>query len=503
MKKIKKKKKLIIICLIIMIIVITVIKNNASKSIEEKKIETEKIEKRTISQSISATGTITTDDNQTVISTLSGTEVATVNVTEGQKIEVGDVICTFDMSTVESNFSNAKSTANISNAQSDLSIQAAQRNLDDAVKNRDSQIVGAQTEVAATQKAYEDAQNQLNTLTNSIAANQSKIATLNANISEIQSELAKIPNTDATYVELNNKISSMTVEIETLNTEIAGLQAQVAEMQPQVNNLKTAFDTAVSNLNKVTSAADSNVASMQDSLKSAELTAQSGNIAQSNELKTYEDQLEKGIVTATVSGVVTSVGVKVGDIYAGGNIATIEGNEQFIIESEIDEYDIADVEVGMKVLIKTDSTRDEELEGKVIYVSPSATVNNSLASSATTNSGSATYKIKISLDTPNDRLRLGMNAKLSIIAEQKEAVWSVPYNAVSDREDGTKYITILKDETTEETEEIDVTTGIEGAYYIEIISDKIHDGMKVVLPDIENDDTVEALLQAMGADGGI
>ena len=96
-----------------------------------------------------------------------------------------------------------------------------------------------------------------------------------------------------------------------------------------------------------------------------------------------------------------------------------------------------------------------------------------------------------------------MNAKLSIIVQAKENVWSVPYNAVLEREDGTNYIEILKNEETEEIEEIDVTTGIEGAYYIEIISDKLENGMKVVLPNIETDNSIENLLEIMGADGGI
>ena len=45
--------------------------------------------------------------------------------------------------------------------------------------------------------------------------------------------------------------------------------------------------------------------------------------------------------------------VKKGDLYSGSAIAVVEGCNEFIIEAEIDEYDIPDVEVGMKVLIKT------------------------------------------------------------------------------------------------------------------------------------------------------
>ena len=48
---------------------------------------------------------------------------------------------------------------------------------------------------------------------------------------------------------------------------------------------------------------------------------------------------------------ITSLNVSEGDMYLGSGIATIKGSENFIIQSEIDEYDIPDIKVGMKVLI--------------------------------------------------------------------------------------------------------------------------------------------------------
>ena len=122
----------------------------------------------------------------------------------------------------------------------------------------------------------------------------------------------------------------------------------------------------------------------------------------------------------------------------------------------------------------------------------------------TTSTGTnATYKIEISLDTQNDRLRLGMNAKLSIITEMQEDVWAVPYNAIYEREDGTHYIEVAKDENGENKEEIDVTKGIEGSYYAEIKSDKLKPDMKVILPKVEAGDSMQELLEMMGADAGI
>jgi len=113
------------------------------------------------------------------------------------------------------------------------------------------------------------------------------------------------------------------------------------------------------------------------------------------------------------------------------------------------------------------------------------------------------YKIEISLDSQNDRLRLGMNAKLSIITEMEENVWTVPYNAIYEKEEGTHYIEIAKDETGENKEELEVEIGIEGTYYTQIKSDKIKSGMKIVLPKVESGNSIESLIEMMGADAGI
>ena len=197
---------------------------------------------------------------------------------------------------------------------------------------------------------------------------------------------------------------------------------------------------------------------------------------------------------------------KAGDYYAGGALLTIEGVESFIVETEIDEYDIADIKEGMEVVIKTDATRDEELAGKVISVAPASTANAATSAmtgmgTATTGSSSATYTVKIELTTPNDRLRLGMNAKLSIITNKSENVLAVPYDAITEKEDGTKSVTIIKDDNSEE--EINVTTRLESGYYTEISSDKLKAGMKVKLPKIDGSSSVDELLNSMGATAGM
>lgn len=580
MKKIKNKKKKIIIAIVVLVIIVVIINFSKPKEVNEVKIETEAIEKRTIAQSISSTGVIKANDTKDVTSTLTGMKITSVNVKEGQKVSAGDVICTFDTSTLANNLNDLQKSVSVTNAQTNLGMEGSKRSLNDAIVARDTQISESKKQVDSAANAYNDVQNQLNQVNAQLANQSAALATLepqyiqaeanfknvenaykekernyNSKLNDVNVKQAEINSLQAQLAQMNangtpdtngnvaNQIATKETELQTLNTQlnvvqtdfelyktstfntavqnftpiqsqytalsqaVSGLQAQVSSLNANASSLKSAYDGTVTAYNTAVATSNSSVASMQDNVTNQQLASSIGTQSQTTQIKELQKQLAEGNLTAGVSGTVTKVNVKAGDVYTGTSIATIEGCEDFIVEAEIDEYDIADVKTGMKVLIKTDATRDEELQGKVIYTAVSSTGSASSAASGMTtgmaSSGNATYTVKIALDTPNDRLRLGMNAKLSIITEMKENVWTVPYDSVYTREDGTKYIEIAKNETGEEKEELDVQTGTEGSYYIEIISDKLKDGMKIVLPQIDAGDSIENLLEMMGADAGI
>lgn len=576
-KKIFKnnKKKIIVISIILLILLIIIISNIFKpKETTESKLEIEPIKKRSIGTSIAATGVIEASNTKNVVSTLTGSEIKTVNVKEGDKVTPGQVICTFDTSTIQDALNTAQKSLGISQAQANVGIESARRNLNDAIKNKDTQISTTQADVDNALKAYQDAQNQLENAKKDLSQKQlaldsfnktygTQIAEGNAkknayddatnkyNTQLAVTDTAKLKyetfldpvtgapkdSLDAQYVEALNTYNSeqqkllqakttldnigndylagkanydnLNSQLQNLTTQIAQSQSAIPTLEQTVNSLKTTYEKASQALNSASTTADSTIASMQDSLSNAELSSDLNRTTQQAQIDTYKDQISKGILTSTVSGTVTAVNVKPGDIYSGSTIAVIDGVNEFIIEAEIDEYDIADINVGMEVLIKTDATRDEELKGRVIFVASSATENQASQmagmSTSMNTSGNATYKIQISLDSENDRLRLGMNAKLSIITDSRENVWAVPIDAIHERDNGTKYIEVLKNENEniEQKQELDVVTGLESSYYVEINSDKLTDGMQVIMPEIEGNNSMETLIELMGADAGL
>lgn len=529
-KKWTKKKKIIVFILAILIVIIAF---NAlkPKEVEEEKIETEAVQKRNIAQSVSATGVISTENTKSVTAPLTGMQVKTVDVKEGQKVAVGDVICTFDTSDVQYNLAVTQDTKNLSAAQANIGTQSAQRSLNDAVKDRNelaNDVDVLQKTMDGANINLKNAQTNLQTQSPALTAEVKELTieleNLNLEKKNIEDEINSTPvagqnvsGVDNSVVQngsptadLENKLEGIKADISAKSDALAKKQAELDSLQDAVTDWSKKYNNAVTSYNTAKEALEQTdskqIPNLQDSVATSQISASMSNNQTKTTIKSMQDQIQDGIVKSTVSGTVTKVNVKTGDMYAGTEIALIEGCEDFIVEAEIDEYDIPDIEVGMKVLIKTDATREEELEGKIIYTAPSATQSASSLAGMTataTTGGTATYKVKIALDTPNDRLRLGMNAKLSIITDSRENVWSVPFEAVYEREDGTHYIEILKDEKTEEKQELTVEKGLEGTYYVEIISNELNENMQVVLPKIEAGNSLEDLIEMMGAEAGL
>ena len=383
--------------------------------------------------------------------------------------------------------------------------------------------------------------------------------------------------------EFMNELKSLQSSYNTsrqLEAECASLQQEVASWQSKYNTAKSnessyekAYEQAVStsesklqaydkqkrNLEDTTKNAENAVINKTESLTTAQLNALSSGNNEEDKVEQYQQQLNDCAVEAPMSGVISAVNIAEGDTYNGTAIVTIDDISSFEVTAQIDEYDIGKIEKGQKVVIKTNATGDEELEGTVKIVSPRAS----------TGGNEVTYTVIISVDTPSEMLRMDMTAKLSIILESKENVLTVPYEAVQEEESGKFYVEVVDDaiESNQTSQEInaeqiaegmgqknmpqkpegmdwdnmsggmgegnrpqrmnsdnnskisngsseeasEVTTrriyiekGIESDYYIEIISDEVIEGMEVVVPNSgeENSRNIQNMMMGRGPMGG-
>lgn len=481
----KGKKRWIIIGVVAVVIIAIVVGVAAAGASKQDVVQTEgsveKITKRTIANSISGNGVVEAANKQDVTGGSYGMTVATVNVEVGDTVAEGDVICVFDTEDIDEQIKDLQQRIN------DTEADRAAQNAD-----YDQRMVDANT----------DRQEQINTATANLEEAKADLAEAEADLEQKQAEYeAYINDEDPTHTSSSLEAIQMEAVIETKESNVETIRMRVDNYQTQIDNLNSQDNSSIEESKRnYNDQVDSSIDSLED------------------QIKRYKEQKEDATITAGMSGTVTSVNVTEDGTFSGGTIATIEGMEYFIVEAQIEEYDIPDIAVGMKVLIKTDATRDLELEGVVSYVAPRAT-NSSSSSSAlsglmsgldtssmTGSSDNATYLVKIELKEQNERLRLGMNAKTSIIVEERVDVWSVPYDAVYTRADGTTYleqVTGKDEEGNLITKELDVEVGIQGTYYVEVICDLIDENTEILIPDAQGNSSIEELLNMMGADAGI
>lgn len=472
--------------------------------------QTAAVERRDLMNTLSATGTIESQEQKEISSTLQNYEVKTVNVAVGDQVQEGDVLLEFDSTDLEDSLQQARDELSVAQAQNSLSLKSAQRDLESTKTNVEYQTQSDDQKV-------ENAEQNLD-------AAQSKAADAAARYQ------AAVDDKNAKKTALDEATAAQAAqeEIEALSKayeEASAAEQSAKDASESADNAVTTaqnnYDSAVTDRAKSYESNVSSVEKQEDSVTNQKLNNATNLTKQEDSVQTYEENLEKCTVTAPWAGTVTEVNVEAGDTYTSGTLVKIEDCTGFVVTANIDEYDISKISQGMKVYIKTDATGDEELEGEVTFVSPvPVSSSSSGASGGMTTSTDASYEIKVSILTPAEELRIGMTAKLSIVLESVENVLAVPYDAVQQNANGDSVIYVLDggkgqdegipdgvepegaqagetqtgetagkqkapaaDQSVQQNQrEIVVTTGLETDYYIEVQSDELTEGMQVITP---------------------
>ena len=262
---------------------------------------------------------------------------------------------------------------------------------------------------------------------------------------------------------------------ESAQKAISDAQAAYEQAQANTSSAYGNYEQAQSQKESVQEQHDATVEQAQETYEKAKLEDQLVREDDArNQIEQYEEQLEDCTVYASMTGTITALNVEAGGVFTGGSIYEIQDVHNFIVEATVDEYDVVDIEEGQTAYVVTDSLGDEELEGVVTYVSPVGTSGQTMGSA----SGTASYEIQITINEPQEKLRSGMTASVSIALEESKDTLAVPYDCVQTNEAGESVIYV---EDNGERKEIAVETGIETDYYIEVISDEISEGMTVYL----------------------
>lgn len=187
-------------------------------------------------------------------------------------------------------------------------------------------------------------------------------------------------------------------------------------------------------------------------------------------LENAQDRLDDYMVTSPITGTVVEKTVKAGDnVGTGSNsnntLCIIYDLTYLEMTLNIDELDIDNVEVGQTVNVTSDAKEGQTFTGVVTKVSVVGT----------TSGGTTTYPVTVRIDD-TDGLRPGMNVDAEIVLSSADGVLAIPSlavnrgNTVLVTSDSPSAANALEQEAPEGYAYVQVTTGVSDDSYIEITS---------------------------------
>jgi len=458
----------------------------------------------TLTDSISATGTVAAATSAKVYSTLTY-QVSHVNVELGQAVRAGDQLAQLDTATIDKQIASKKASMTQSQASAAASLAAAQNKYNaaaSAVRNgTNSSLVNAQTSVTTAYdnwqkavKTYEDAKAALDDGNNSqlvsaqTAVDNAKASLTNAQYNEKKARDAweaagKPAYPDATKVALDQAVNALDAAETAYDNARSAYEASANGADNTLSDYSAAADQAHDayvNAQKALSAAQTSaqtdLQTSADAVKSSQASGRQD--AAVTDLAGLLTDKASATITSPVDGTVTAVNATVG-APASGVLFVVESTDRLKVSSSVNEYDSGTVKPGMKVLISSDATRDAVYQGTVTSVAPASAKD---ASGKTVTGSDIQYATEIDVNSTGTGLRIGMNARVQYVVGQAESVLSVPTDSVfTDAQGADAVLALTKRLDGQYTiEQIAVTKGLENDVDVVISGDRVSEGLRVL-----------------------
>ncbi len=351
-----------------------------------------------------------------------------------------------------------------------------------------SQVISIQTG-----GVYGDVQSLMMTPTNE-GVDTAIISTLDA-LQKIQYTLNLVPISDklsaAEKTSLDTIKANTNAEITNISSKQQAIAVQGAANENSILTAESAINTAQSSLAttkdqlglKLAGATREQIQAQeaQVSQAKASLASQKAMLNQAYaNVQNSQAQLAKTVLHAPITGLITKMEAKVGEVvfpsspYSDSRITfvSIISDQNYEIEVNVSEVDIAKIKSGNAAMITLDAYGDEtEFNATVTSIEPAETIIE----------GISTYKVKLQFNEQDERIKSGMTANIDILTAKKENVITIPQRAIITK-DGQKIVRVIEEkEKLININETIIVTGLRGSNGRMEILEGINEGDEVVI----------------------
>ncbi|MBK9698185.1 MAG: HlyD family efflux transporter periplasmic adaptor subunit [Propionibacteriaceae bacterium] len=458
----------------------------------------------TLTDSISATGTVAAASTTKIFSTLTY-QVTAVNVEVGDDVSADQVLAQLDTRTLTKQITSKKASMTQSQAVAAASLASAQHKASasrNAVRSgKNPSIVSAQSSVTAAHanwtkatKTYEDFADALDDGQNSqLVAAQTALDNAKANLTTATYNEQKARDAwmsggmpdypDPLKVALDQAVNALDAARTACRNARDAYDATDTTAENTLSDLKAAarqardaYTSAKNGLSAAQASAQTEVQSGQDAVTSSQASGRQD--AAVADLAGLLADRASATIASPVSGTITAVYATLG-APASGVLFVVESTDRLEIASSVNEYDVNTVTPGMKVLITADGTRDAVSEGTVTSVAPASTKD---AAGQSITGSDIQYPTTVDVTSLNTGLKIGMNARLQYVVSQQDDVLSVPLDAVYANAQGSQVMLALapRPDGKYTVQEVPVTLGLETDVDVAISGGGVQPGLRVL-----------------------
>ncbi|RGD93154.1 efflux RND transporter periplasmic adaptor subunit [Clostridiales bacterium AM23-16LB] len=368
-------------------------------------------EKGTVKQTIDTSGTVKTEQQKTYFSPLAA-KVEACKVQEGDAVEAGQVLLTYDAQDLE----NRKKEAALQN---DEAYYGYQNTMDKNSKDT-SEYSRSSHDVEILEQQVENAKAEVRAL-------KQYLTDMGCFLREAQND-----NHKNLAEEYQAKIDQATNQLAVKEEELAEFQSDLSEQKGIKNSTESTMMTADAKK-------QAEAAKELQALKSAEVTDAVA-------------QVSDGI-KADFAGIVTGVkAVDGSNVENGGELFTVSSIEKVCVDVSFSKSDLEKIEEGQKAVA---TIAGKQYEGTVTRISRAAAKNEK---------GASIIQGEIHIDNPDADLYLGVDARVMVEGNKAENVVMIPVEAINIGKDGS-FVYVVTDGMVQKRM---VTAGISSDEYTEI-----------------------------------
>jgi len=292
---------------------------------------------------------------------------------------------------------------------------------------------------------------------------------IDAALSKTKEALFKIINSLGTIRETIEKSgyynivsSADKILLDNQKTYINTAYTSAVNTQQNISTVKTNNTANINNAEQLTREIESKLTEETNSLFYSKVQQAEARIS------LLQNQLKEGVLSSPADGKIIKIEKREGEIAkATESIISFLPSVPFQITADIYEEDIVKVKIDNLVDINLTAFPDKIFNGKVIAVDPAEKLID----------GVVYYEVNIYFEEFPLEIKPGMTADITIKADSKENVLTVPKSAI-EKKDDKAFVQILKDEKIEERQ---IKIGLEGSNdLVEVISG-IREGEEVIL----------------------